>query len=100
VFALIRDGRVNYVANGLVHGPERPAFEVRAGEAIYIGIWETDLDDVVAVARPWRLEQADLDAVLRQSDAVIGPVRMAETHTVSAPCAPYRLNNVSQRQVC
>lgn len=100
VFAVIRDGRVNYVANGVVAGPERPAFTVRPGEAIYIGIWETDLEEVVAVTRPWRSEQRDLDAVLNASGAVIGPVRMIEPHTRSVPCAPYRLNNVSQRQVC
>jgi hypothetical protein len=100
VFAVIRDRRVNYVANGVVHGPERPAFTVRPGEAIYIGIWETNLEDVVAVTRPWRLEQRDLDAVIRQADPVIGQVRMIETQTRAVPCAPYRLNNVSQRQVC
>lgn len=100
VFALIRDGRVNYVANGVVQGPERPAFEVRPGEAIYIGIWQTNIEEVVAVTRPWRLDERDLDAVVRRANPVIGPVRMVETHTRSVPCAPYRLNNVSQRQVC
>jgi len=100
VFALIREGAVNYVANGVVRGPERPGFEVRPGEAIYIGIWETNLEEVVAVTRPWRLEQSDLDAVLRQANLVDGPVRIVESHTVSVPCAPYRLNTVSQRQVC
>lgn len=100
VFATIRDERVNYIANGLVHGPERPAFEVRPGEAVYLGIWQANLEDVVAVTRLWRLEQSDLDAVLRETDSVRGPVRMVETHTRSVPCAPYRLNTVSQRQVC
>jgi hypothetical protein len=100
VFALIRDGRVNYVANGVIMGPERPSFTVRPGEAIYLGIWEANLEDVVAVTRPWRLDQRDLDAVIRQADPVIGQVRMVEMHTRAAPCAPYRLNNVSQRQVC
>jgi hypothetical protein len=100
VFALIRDGRVNYVANGVVRGPERPAFTVRPGEAVYLGIWQTNLEDVVAVTTPWRLEQSDLDAVIRQSNPVIGQVRMVETQTRAVPCAPYRLNNVSQRQVC
>lgn len=100
VFAVIRDGRVNYVANGVVQGPERPAFTVRAGEAIYIGIWETNLEEVIAVARPWRIEQRDLDAALGASNLVVGPVRLVEPHTRAVPCAPYRLNNVSQRQVC
>jgi hypothetical protein len=100
VFALIRDGRVNYIANGVIRGPERPAFEVRPGEAIYLGIWQTNLEEVVAVTQPWRLEQSDLDAVLRHSDPVIGPVRIVETHMRAVQCAPYRLNTVSQRQVC
>ncbi len=100
VFALIEDGRVNYSANGLVRGPERASFEVRPGEAVYLGIWQTNLVDSVAVVRPWRLEQADLDAVLREVDAVAGPVRLMETQTRSVPCAPYRLNTVSTRQVC
>ncbi|MFN3465781.1 MAG: hypothetical protein ACK4X1_17070 [Terricaulis sp.] len=100
VFALIRDGRVNYSANGVVVGPERPSFEVRPGEAVYLGIWQADLVDSVAVVRPWRLEQEDLDAVLRDTGAVIGPVRLAEPQTRAVPCAPYRLGTNSQRQVC
>lgn len=99
-FALIRDRRVNYSANGVIQGPERPTFEVRPGEAVYIGIWEANLEDVVATVRPWRNEQSDLDAVLRQTDPVIGPVRMVETQTRAVPCAPYRLSTNSQRQVC
>ena len=100
VFALVRDGRVNYSANGVVQGPERPTFEVRPGEAVYLGIWEANLVEVVAVAHEWRQEQSDLDAVLRQTDPVIGPVRMARFRTRAVQCAPYRLNTVSQRQVC
>lgn len=99
-FALIRDRRVNYSANGVIRGPERPSFEVRPGEAVYLGIWEADLVDVAATARPWRLQQSDLDAVLRETDAVVGPVRMVETQTRAVPCAPYRLRANSQRQVC
>ncbi len=99
-FALIEDGRVNYSANGLVRGPERPSFDVRPGEAIYIGIWQTNLVDAAAVVRPWRLEQGDLDALLREANPVIGPVRMVETQMRTVPCAPYRLNAVSTRQVC
>lgn len=100
VFATIADGRVTYVANGVVPGPERPSFEVHPGEAVYLGIWEANIEDVVAVTRPWRLEQSDLDAIVRESRSVIGPVRMVEPQTRSVPCAPYRLNTVSQRQVC
>jgi hypothetical protein len=99
-FALIRDRRVNYSANGIIQGPDRPTFEVRPGEAVYIGIWEANLEDVVATVRPWRNEQSDLDAVLRQADPVIGPVRIVETQMRSVPCAPYRLSTNSQRQVC
>lgn len=100
VFALIEDGRINYSANGLVRGPERPSFEVRPGEAVYIGIWQANLVDAAAVVRPWRLEQSDLDTALSAADPVIGPVRLMETQTRAVPCAPYRLNTVSTRLVC
>jgi hypothetical protein len=99
-FALIRDRRVNYSANGVIQGPERPSFEVRPGEAVYLGIWEANLVDVAATVRPWRLEQSDLDAVMRETDAVVGAVRVVETQTRAVPCAPYRLRTTSQRQVC
>lgn len=99
-FALIRDGRVNYSANGVVLGPERPTFEVRAGEAVYLGVWQVDLVDVAAVARPWRLERSDLEAVIREVDPVHGGVRMVEPTTRAVPCAPYRIRSNSQRQVC
>ena len=99
-FALIRDGRVNYSANGVVRGPERPTFDVRPGEAVYLGIWQADLVDVVATARPWRLERSDLEAVIREVDPVHGGVRMVEPATREVPCAPYRLRSNSQRQVC
>ncbi|MGD9982409.1 MAG: hypothetical protein AB7T58_17625 [Hyphomonadaceae bacterium] len=100
VFAVIRDGGVNYIANGVVKGPERPAFTVQPGEAVYIGIWETNLEEVVAVTQRWRLDQSDLDAAVRRANPVVGQVRLMETYTRSVPCAPYRINNVSQRQVC
>jgi hypothetical protein len=99
-FALIRDGRVNYSANGVIQGPERPSFEVRPGEAVYLGIWEANLEDVVAVVRPWRLEKSDLDAVLRETDPVVGSVRLIQPQTRAVPCAPYRIRANSQRQVC
>lgn len=100
VFALMRDGRVNYSASGLIQGPERASFEVRPGEAIYLGIWEVNIVDLTAVAQPWRLEQSDLDAVLRETHTVRGAVRMVEAETRPVPCSPYRLNTISQRQVC
>ncbi|MBK8544800.1 MAG: hypothetical protein IPL62_15370 [Caulobacteraceae bacterium] len=100
VFALVRDGRVNYSANGVVHGPERPTFEVRPGEAVYLGIWQANLVEVSAVTSQWRGEQSDLDAVLRAVDPVVGDVRMARIETRAVACAPYRIRANSQRQVC
>lgn len=99
-FASIRDGRVTYTANGLVVGPERPTFEVRPGEAVYLGIWEVDLQDSAATSRLWRLDQSDLDAILREAGTVSGTVRMLETQERAVPCHPFRLNQVSTRQVC
>lgn len=100
IFALIRDERVNYSANGVIMGPERPSFEVRAGEAIYLGIWQADLEDVTAVVRPWRLDQREADAVMREADAAIGPIHAREVRTRTVVCAPHRLNTRSQREIC
>jgi hypothetical protein len=100
VFAVIEDDRVNYIAQGLVQGPERPSFEVRPGEAVYLGIWQVDIEDSSAVTRLWRMSEADLRAVLREQDDVLGDVRMRDTQTRAVPCTPQRLNNRSQRQVC
>jgi hypothetical protein len=100
VFAVIQDDRVNYVANGVVTGPERPAFEIRAGEAVYLGIWQVNIEDVAAVARPWRASESDLRAILERRDEVIGEVRVRQTHTRAVPCTPRRLNSRSQRRVC
>lgn len=100
VFAIIRDRRVDYSANGVIVGPERPAFEVRPGEAVYLGIWQMDLEDVTAVARPWRLDEADGSAVLRQADAVNGAARLRQTSTRAVPCTPHRLHPRTQREVC
>lgn len=100
VFAVIPDERVNYSANGVIIGPERPTFEVRPGEAVYLGIWQMDLEDVTAVARPWRLDEADAHAVLLQADAVAGSARVRQTYTRAVPCTPRRLHPRSQRRVC
>jgi hypothetical protein len=101
VFGIIRDDRVNYVAEGVITGPERPSFEVRPGEAVYLGIWQADIEDITAVARPWRLAESDLRAVLnRADDEVRGQVRIRETRTRSVACAPRQLNSRSRRQVC
>lgn len=100
VYALVRDGAVNYSANGVIAGPERPSFEVRAGEAIYLGIWEVSLADANAVARPWRLDEADLRAALRSGRAVRGQVVTRETQTRAVACEPRRLGSNTLRQVC
>lgn len=100
VFAVIRDDRVNYIANGVVRGPDRPTFNIAPGEAVYLGIWEANIEDVAAVVRPWRLSESDLRAVLERQDRVAGEVRVRETYTRAVPCAPQRLNSRSQRQVC
>ncbi|MBX9747011.1 MAG: hypothetical protein K2X34_08925, partial [Hyphomonadaceae bacterium] len=87
VFALIRDQRVNYVADGLIEGPARPAFDVRAGEAIYLGIWQTNIEDSSAVTRLWRLDDADLRAVLSSGEElVVGPVHLRETYDRAVAC--------------
>lgn len=100
VFAIIHDSRVNYSANGVIVGPERPSFEIRAGEAVYLGIWQLNLDDVTATAQSWRLERRDLDAVLRRADPVAGNVTLREVQTRAVACVPHRLNTRSLRQVC
>jgi hypothetical protein len=100
VFALIRADRVDYVANGVMRGPSRPAFEVRPGEAVYLGIWQADIQDVRAVARPWRVEEADLRAVLNRSDRVLGQVRIRQIATRDVPCTPHPMNSRTRRQVC
>jgi hypothetical protein len=100
VFGLIRDQRVNYSAEGVVVGPERPAFTVRPGEAVYLGIWQVTLDYDRAVARPWRLQESDLRAVLAETDEIRGQVRIRETATRRVACSPRRLNHRSRRQVC
>lgn len=100
VFAIIRADHVNYVADGVIQGPERPAFEVRPGEAVYLGIWQVDLEETRAVTRPWRIAESDLRAVLSHSDHVLGQVRIRATHTRSVPCAPHPMNPRTRRQVC
>lgn len=100
VFALIRDRRINYVAQGVIVGPERPAFEVRAGETVYLGIWQMDIQDANAVTRLWRLDGADARAVARHTRDIGGEVRLRETHTRAVPCAPHQANQLSTRQVC
>lgn len=100
VFALVRDGRVNYSANGIIRGPERPTFEVRPGEAVYLGIWEANLNDSFATVRRWRAERSDLEAVIHAVDPIEGGIRIVETPDRAVTCAPYRISTNSQRQVC
>lgn len=100
VYAIIRDARVNYYADGVVIGPERPAFEARAGEAIYLGIWQVDLEDTRAVTRPWRVDAADMRAAVAEIDDLVGDVRIRHTTTRAVPCTPQRLGPISQRQIC
>lgn len=100
VFATIRDRRVNYIAQGVIVGPERPSFQVRAGEAVYLGIWEMDLEETTAVARPWRMDEGDLRRVLSEADPVIGGVTFRQAQPRNVPCTPRLLSSMSQRQAC
>jgi|CXWL01.1.fsa_nt_gi hypothetical protein len=100
VFAEVNERRISYFANGLIEGPQRPAFELRAGEAVYLGVWQAQLVESEASVAMWRLDQADLRAVLAAADPVRGQVRVRETFTVSASCTPRRLNSLTQRQIC
>ncbi len=101
VFATLRENRLSYIAQGVVEGPERPAFDVRAGEAIYLGIWEMDIQGANAATQLWRLDASDLRAVSRAArNRIVGEAQVRETHIRSAPCSPQRMNNLSQRQIC
>ena len=100
VFAVLREGQLDYIAQGVLTGATRPAFEVRSGEAIYLGIWEMNLEGAEAVGRLWRLDGGDLRAVVRASDEIVGDVRLRETRARAVPCTPNRVSNMSQRLVC
>jgi hypothetical protein len=100
VFALIPSGNVNYFAPGVIVGPDRPTFEVRAGEAIYLGIWQVTLNDTNAVTRLWRLDPRDANAVVGRANQTIGGVVLRETGSRAVQCSPHRLNTISQRQIC
>jgi hypothetical protein len=100
VFAVLRENGLIYYAQGVVTGPSRPSFEVRAGEAVYLGIWETRVSQGAAETRLWRLSEDDMDAVVRAARAVSGEVRLRDTNPSEVPCQPRQLNNMSQRQVC
>lgn len=101
VFGVIRDGRVDYVAQGVIAGPDRPAFEVGAGDVAYLGIWEADIEETAAVVRPWRLEASDMAAVVNAGGGVVGgEPRLVQTHTRAVACRPHRVGTMTTRQVC
>lgn len=100
-YATLRENGVTYTAQGVVVGPERPAFEVRAGEAVYLGIWEMDVDGARAVTRLWRLNGDDLHAVQEAARGeIVGAPRVLEVETRSTPCAPRRMGQTSSREIC
>ena len=99
-YGIIRDNRVNYAADGIIEGPERPSFTVRPGEAVYLGIWEANIEEMRTVTRPYRIDENDLRLVLREADLVVGDVRPRETEIRSVACAPRRISSVTQRRVC
>lgn len=101
VFGAISDGGVVYIAQGVIAQPQRPSFEVAAGEAIYLGIWEASLEGHNAVVRPWRLEERDLQLVANEiGDVVIGGIRMREARAREVPCTLRYMSNFSERQIC
>jgi len=100
VFATIEDGRVVYIAEGLITGEERPGFDVVAGEAVYLGIWEATLDGHHASVRPWRLNEADMQAVLRAADLDLDQMRLQETDVRAVTCAPRFVSSFSRRRIC
>lgn len=99
VFATLREGAVTYTAQGSIIGPERPGFEARAGEVIYLGIWQASLDGHLAVVRPWRLDEGDLRAVAHGA-GIEGEIRLRPTRAVEAPCTPHRMHPSLTRQIC
>ena len=100
VYAIIAGDHVNYFAPGVIVGPERPTFEVRAGEAIYLGIWQMTLSDTNAVTQLWRLDARDANAAVGAANQTVGGVAVRETGSRAVQCSPHRLNTISQRQIC
>lgn len=100
VYALIPAGHVNYFAPGIIIGPDRPVFEVRPGEAIYLGIWQLTLNDTTAVTQLWRLDPRDGQAVAHTANQTIGAIVVRDTGSRAVQCTPHRLNTISQRQIC
>ncbi|MBI3438604.1 MAG: hypothetical protein HY054_08160 [Proteobacteria bacterium] len=100
VYALIPAGHVNYFAPGIIVGPDRPTFEVRAGEAVYLGIWQVTLNDTTAVTQLWRLDPRDGQTAAHTANQTIGPIVSRDTGSRAVQCTPHRLNTISQRQIC
>jgi hypothetical protein len=100
-FATLREQGVTYFAQGVIEHPQRPSFEVRRGEAVYLGIWQLDIDGAIAVTRVWRLDRADLDAVRAAAPRSIpADVALRETSPMAIACAPRRINQMTPRQIC
>jgi len=99
VFAVLSEGAVTYTAQGSIIGPERPSFEARAGEVIYLGLWQASLDGHLAVVRPWRIDQADARAVA-QAAGIEGAVAIRLTETAAVPCTPRRMHPSLTREIC
>lgn len=99
VFATLREGAVTYTAQGSITGPERPSFQARAGEMIYLGIWQASLDGNHAVVRPWRLDESDLRAVAREAQ-IEGTIHLRAPEAYSVPCAPRRVHPALAREIC
>lgn len=99
MFATLREGVITYTAQGSIVGPERPGFEARPGEVVYLGIWQASLDGHLAVVRPWRLDEGDLRAVAREA-GIEGEVHLRATRAVQVPCAPHRMHPSLTREIC
>jgi hypothetical protein len=99
IYATLHEGTVVYTAQGSIIGPERPGFEARRGEVIYLGIWQASLDGHLAVVRPWRLSEEDLHAVARAAE-IEGVVHLRSTRAYSVPCAPHRMHPSLAREIC
>ena len=100
VFGRLRDGRIDYIAQGVVRGPERPSIALRAGEAVYLGIWQLRLDNGAAVARPWRLSPDDLAAITRLTRNLRGAVVLRAAEMREIPCTPHRMSSYTPREIC